>query len=245
MMNLNRIGLLVLIIAFNIGFQCSVGNANPIQVPETQEPQGQDSTLRSGTGVEIEGFIDGLIESDLEAKICFSFENDELVAAEWMFEFMEGERDGGSIQKRIEADDELKSQVIAKYDIFLDATHGVVCNGPMRGWELGCGQGAIIDMGEIPLDEVTEAPEFVLREDANEEGYSAALRFDLEDLPRPIAKLPVLREGHTYVLRTGAGNFAKMHITKITLPEEEMDRVNIKSFTFDWVLQTDGTRNFE
>jgi len=77
----------------------------------------------------------------------------------------------------------------------------------------------IIDMGEVSLNDVTEAPQ---------SGY--------QDTAMPL-------QGHTYVLRS-FGKYAKIHIEDIKTVDE-YTWLSSSEYEFEWAYQPDGTRNFE
>ncbi len=76
----------------------------------------------------------------------------------------------------------------------------------------------IIDMGAVPLDSITEAPE---------SGY--------QETAKPI-------EGHSYTMRS-LGKYGKICIEDIFSPAE-YDWITVTEYEFEWVYQPDGTRSF-
>lgn len=112
---------------------------------------------------------------------------------------------------------ELEAFARDAYDIFFDSDHGIATNSEIGGWELGVGNGGIIDMGPVGLDEVKEAP-------AN--GYKQAL--DLSEI----------KQGHTYCVRTANGTeYGKFHILDF-----DQDDVTLEA---TWAFQAGGSRQFE
>ena len=73
----------------------------------------------------------------------------------------------------------------------------------------------IIDMGDVPLDAITEAPE---------SGY--------QETAKPI-------EGHSYTMRS-QGKYGKIRIEDIFSPQLR----SVTEYEFEWVYQPDGTRSF-
>ena len=205
----------------------------------------QQSSLRNGSTVLV-GLIDGMIDAK-EFEWLYCFRNDTLSKSGWISEFKNrngiASNDGRALQRAIESDPALTNEVIDLYDLAFDATHGLICNTKFEdGWELGFGQGGILDMGKVPLSEVTEAPEYSAFDDGK--GYSQLLRFDVE-APPALSKYPILAEGHTYVVRTAKGKFAKFHVQKLHQPKDKsFRRVQVESMEFDWVFRSNGTRNF-
>ena len=209
---------------------------------KTRESETPIGTLRSGTVV-LDALIDPSGDGIEKLMSMFSFEKGQLTSASWMKEFFEeveaAKTQGGqAIEDAIMANETLKAEVIDQYDIFLDAGHGLVGNCKMRGWEFGVGQGGFMDMGKVALEDVNEAPKF------DGETYSSALKI-AADAPPALAKFPALAENHSYVVRTAKGNFAKLHINKLNIPDNPERGYRLDSIEFDWVLQTDGSRSFE
>ncbi|GAI12682.1 unnamed protein product, partial [marine sediment metagenome] len=87
--------------------------------------------------------------------------------------------------------------------------------GISPGLQAQAGAG-IVDMGKIPLLQVTIVPEG---------GYSAAL---------------LAKGGHCYAVRTKEGKYAKFKITYMAFGDTSYPVY----FELDWVFQPDGSRSF-
>lgn len=112
---------------------------------------------------------------------------------------------------------ELEAYARDAYDIFFDSDHGIATNAKIVGWELGVGDGGIVDMGPKAFDEVEEAPA---------DGYKPAL------------ELSELIPGHTYCVRTAGGNeYGKFHIVEFDQDDVTLDMT--------WSFKAGGSRQFD
>ncbi|MBN1322427.1 MAG: DNRLRE domain-containing protein [Methanotrichaceae archaeon] len=76
----------------------------------------------------------------------------------------------------------------------------------------------IIDMGDIPLADLKEVPEYGFQETA----------------------MPI--EGHSYFIRSH-GKYGKIHIEDIFRPED-YEWISVTEYEIEWVYQPDGSRSF-
>lgn len=189
--------------------------------PKVQDAQ-QDE-IKQGEA-SIEGFNDNTPDPQDDRATLFRFESGQRVIQRTLNELAPG-NEGRRIAKQIENDPELSAKVRDTYDIFFDAKFGLIANTEFGGWEFGVGQGGFIDMGEIDLDQVEVAPK---------DGYVAGIRVEMERVPRPLAKFPILAEGHTYVVRTANGKYAKFFIKRYDAESSVLE--------FQWRFQPDGSR---
>ncbi len=190
----------------------------------TQGNGNEVAALTQGTAT-LNGFTDAS-ERGPEKNCYFSFEQGASVNFDDVNPYP-GEKDGNAIRKKLDADSETKEAMKQKYDLFYDRSHGIVTNAKFPGWELGIGDGGIIDAGAVELGSIKEAPE---------SGYAVGLRLS-DGGPPAIAKLPKLEPGHCYIVRTGTGKFGKLQVSKLDLEKGVLE--------FQWVYQSDGSRRFE
>jgi HmuY protein len=119
--------------------------------------------------------------------------------------------------------------------------HKIIVNGGATNPK---GQGGILNLGEVPFEDVTEAPADGYVEDTiatiNPEGITTenlAIKawYDYNMLTHLLHPKP-----NTYLIRTADGKYARMHLVSYYCDGGQASGC----FTFEYVYQGDGTRRF-